>query len=193
VAGQLLQGIIDESDRLGHLVANVLAVARIDQGGEPAPRIETTARAAADAAVERIGHLLRQRGFMLARVGDTAPLHVRVDPDGLEQALVNLLENAVKYSGASREICLGLHGAGGEVEFRVTDHGIGIEPADRRRIFERFYRGASAAREAGGAGLGLSLVQHFAEAHGGRVTVSSETGHGSTFSLWLPLAGPGAQ
>ena len=99
----------------------------------------------------------------------------------------------MKYSGASREIGLGVHSAEWEVEFRVTDHGIGIEPADRRRIFERFYRGASAAREAGGAGLGLSLVQHFADAHGGRVTVASEPGRGSTFSLWLPLAGPGAQ
>ena len=188
VADQLLQGIIDESDRLGHLVANVLAVARIDQGAPAGGQIETGVGEAADAAVGRIGHLLRQRGFHVVREGDADSLYVRVDPDDLQRALVNLIENAVKYSGHSREIRFGVFRADGQVEFRIVDRGIGIDPADQRRIFERFYRGAAAAREAGGAGIGLALVQHFADTHAGRVTVVSERGRGSTFSLWLPMA-----
>ena len=111
----------------------------------------------------------------------------RVARQNLSQALLNLLDNAVKYSGLSREILLGVHRHGNEVEIRVTDHGIGVPPAEQQRIFESFYRAPEAARETTGAGLGLALLKHFAEAHKGRAAVASGPGRGSAFSLWLPL------
>ena len=190
VADELLQGIMDESDRLGHLVANVLGVARIDSGAASYHPAHTLVNDTVERAVARVRHLLRQGGFHLVREGDATSLRVRVDPEGLVHALVNLLANAVKYSGSSREVRIGVFRTGEEVELRVTDRGIGIQPGDEQRIFDRFYRAADAAREASGTGIGLALVRHFADAHGGRVTVASEPGRGSTFSLWLPLLKP---
>jgi two-component system phosphate regulon sensor histidine kinase PhoR len=93
----------------------------------------------------------------------------------------------VKYSGRSREIRLEVRRRGKEAEIRVTDYGIGIPRSEQQRIFDSFYRAPEAAKETTGAGLGLALVRNFAQAHGGRVTVESEPGKGSAFSLWLPL------
>jgi signal transduction histidine kinase len=138
-------------------------------------------------AVRRFQYILKQGEFRLHQESDGKPLRVLADAEALSQALLNLLDNAVKYSGLSREILLGVHRRGKEVEIRVTDHGIGVPPAEQRRIFESFYRAPGAARETTGAGLGLALVQHFAEAHGGRAAVASGPGRGSAFSLWLPL------
>jgi two-component system sensor histidine kinase SenX3 len=114
-------------------------------------------------------------------------MRVYADAEGLARALLNLLSNAVKYSGRSREIRLGVHRRGQEAEVRVTDYGIGIRAAEQQQIFQSFYRAPEAAKETTGAGLGLALVRHFVEAHGARVTVESEPGKGSAFSLWLPL------
>ena len=97
------------------------------------------------------------------------------------------MDNAVKYSGTSREIDLAVRRQAEEVEIRVTDHGIGVPRQDQAHIFESFYRAPAAATSTTGAGLGLSLVKHFAEAHGGRVSLVSEPGGGSSLSLWLPL------
>jgi signal transduction histidine kinase len=119
-------------------------------------------------------------------------VHVNADPDGLVQAITNLVTNAVKYSGRCREISITVSDADGQARLQVVDGGIGIEPAEQRRIFERFYRTPAAARESGGTGLGLALVRHFAESHGGSVTVESTPGGGSTFTLGLPAAGRGA-
>jgi len=111
-----------------------------------------------------------------------------VDRDAIEQAILNLLANAMKYSGDSRSIELRLRSQDGTALIEVADHGIGIEPAEHARIFERFYRvpGPETDRIPG-TGLGLTLVQHIAQAHDGRVTVKSAPGEGSTFSLVLPL------
>jgi two-component system sensor histidine kinase SenX3 len=101
--------------------------------------------------------------------------------------VLNLLGNAAKYSGTSREVRV-VARADGQVRVSVADDGIGIPESEQARIFERFYRVPGAAAETAGAGLGLALVRHFAEAHGGAVTVHSRPGSGSTFSVSLPLA-----
>ena len=109
------------------------------------------------------------------------------DREALAQALWNLLDNAVKYSGDSRTVGVEVDDGGKLVAIRVRDQGLGITPAERRRIFEKFARGSSAAA-AGvkGTGIGLAMVRHIVDAHGGRVKVESQPGDGSTFTIELP-------
>jgi signal transduction histidine kinase len=110
------------------------------------------------------------------------------DPDALQQAILNLLANAMKYSGDAREIDLCLTRCDKEAVIRVADRGIGIPAEDQPRIFEKFYRVRSAQSDRiAGTGLGLTLVTHIVKAHGGRLQVVSELGAGSTFSIHLPL------
>jgi two-component system phosphate regulon sensor histidine kinase PhoR len=107
--------------------------------------------------------------------------------------VLNLLTNAMKYSGQSRDIELRLLPQNGHALIAVADHGIGIAANDVSRIFDRFYRARVAENQSiAGTGLGLSLVEHIVKGHGGRVDVESQPGTGSTFSIRLPLAG-GAQ
>ncbi len=111
-----------------------------------------------------------------------------MDRDAIEQAVLNLLTNAMKYSGESRDIDLRLSNCNGDALIEVSDRGVGIEPEEQTRIFERFYRAHTPENDhIPGTGLGLTLVEHIAKAHGGRVTVQSVPTKGSTFSLHLPL------
>jgi two-component system, OmpR family, phosphate regulon sensor histidine kinase PhoR len=105
----------------------------------------------------------------------------------LEQAVINLLDNAIKYSYPEQPIHLSAERTNGEVVIRVQDQGCGIGREHLPRIFERFYRVDKArSRKLGGTGLGLAIVKHIAQAHGGRATVQSLLGKGSTFSIHLP-------
>ena len=113
---------------------------------------------------------------------------VRADPAAIEQALVNLLDNAVKYSGDVRHVVVRVHVAATNAVIEVIDRGIGITGADQRRIFEKFYRGRGAAVHRDGFGLGLPIVQELIHAHNGIVEVESVAGEGSTFRVVLPLA-----
>lgn len=113
---------------------------------------------------------------------------VRADKDALEQAVLNLLDNAVKYSGKNRELRLKLYRREKAICIDVIDHGIGISDENKARIFSRFFRvPGSENQRIPGTGLGLTIVSHIAEAHGGRVDVLSRPGQGSTFSIILPL------
>jgi signal transduction histidine kinase len=115
---------------------------------------------------------------------------VSLDADAVGQALANLLDNAIKYSGDTKAIAVEAVVADGRLALTVADQGIGIPAAEHARIFEKFYRvGRSETQGRRGSGVGLALVRHVAEAHGGRVTVESRPGEGSRFTLWLPLAG----
>jgi hypothetical protein len=107
------------------------------------------------------------------------------DAEAVSRALVSLLENAMKYSGDDRHIAVRTWNRGGESVIEVADHGLGIAEADRARLCERFFRGAHTGGR-GGYGLGLYLVRHVMQAHGGRVEVDSVEGRGSTFRLVFP-------
>jgi two-component system phosphate regulon sensor histidine kinase PhoR len=109
------------------------------------------------------------------------------DPDAMNQIFGNLIENALKYAKAGKRISVGARQLDSEVEFTVQDFGPGIASEHIDRIFERFYRVDKArSRESGGTGLGLAIVKHFIQAHGGRIWVDSELGHGATFHFTLP-------
>jgi len=110
---------------------------------------------------------------------------VRADPAALEQVLANLLDNAVKYSGASKEIGVRVRCEPAHAIVEIVDHGVGISPADQARVFERFYRAPNASHRPG-FGLGLPIVRELVRAHGGRVQVTSTPGAGSTFRVSLP-------
>jgi len=110
----------------------------------------------------------------------------RINASLLEQAVVNLIDNAVKYSEAGKSIWVQVESSPQEVLIRVRDEGCGIEKQHLERLFERFYRVDKArSRKLGGTGLGLAIVKHIMEAHGGRVSVESQAGRGSTFTLHL--------
>lgn len=125
------------------------------------------------------------------RLGAEDQATVRGDPDRLRQLLLNLTENAVKYTPSGGTVTLGLERRDGWVRVDVADTGIGIPAEDVPHVFERFYRVDKArSREKGGTGLGLSIAQWIAQAHGGRLEVRSEAGTGTIFTLWLPVATP---
>jgi signal transduction histidine kinase len=178
-----------ESRRLTQLINNILDFSRIESGRkvytfESADLEEILAGALATFTVR-----LRDKGFEVEYHGPEEPLpEVDVDANAIDRAVANLLDNAVKYSNGGRSILVGLERRGDEVTLWVTDQGIGIPRDEQERIFERFHRVSTGlVHDVKGSGLGLSLVRHIAEAHGGRVSVESEIGKGSTFTIHLPL------
>lgn len=183
-----LDTIVNESERLTRLLNNVLDFSKIEQGQRiyhPAP---ASLPEIVRAAVRAMEYPLKQQGFDLNIRNDDGLPQVCVDRDAIEQAVLNLLSNAMKYSGESRTIGLGVHREGDFAVIQVVDKGVGIELKDRDRIFEKFYRvPAHGSQSLPGTGLGLSLVAHIAKAHRGSVKVESAPGKGSTFSLILPL------
>jgi len=187
---EYLDTIVSESERLARLVDNVLNFSRIERGKKVYLLKSVSLPAVVRAAVRTVQYPLAQQGFRLkAEVEDGLP-PVKGDADALEQAILNLLTNAMKYSGDSREIEIALRRADGRAEIRVVDHGIGIPPEEQRRIFEKFYRAPTRENQLiPGAGLGLTLVEHVVKAHGGQITVESAPGQGSAFSVRLPLEG----
>lgn len=111
------------------------------------------------------------------------------DPDRLRQLVLNLVDNAIKYTPEGGQVTLGLAQEKGWVRIDIADTGVGIPPEELPHIFERFYRVDKArSRQGGGTGLGLSIARWIADAHGGHIDVESEVGEGTTFTVWLPEA-----
>jgi two-component system phosphate regulon sensor histidine kinase PhoR len=143
--------------------------------------------------VRTIQYPLAQQGFALELTVCEGIPTVAVDRDAIQQAILNLLTNAMKYSGEHREIGVRVSAENGTAVIQVSDRGIGIPEKEQSLIFEKFYRVPSPEnREIPGTGLGLPLVAHIAEGHGGTVQVKSRPGEGSTFSILLPLNAGGA-
>ncbi|HEX4657959.1 MAG TPA: ATP-binding protein [Streptosporangiaceae bacterium] len=183
-AGRMRQ----EAARLTNLVQDMITLSRI-QAAEPVPDpVPVELGAVVAEALDRCRMKASARGIELAASGSHG-LYVLGDEDLLVTALRNLLENAVAYSPDKTRVVVGTKRAGRDaVEISVADQGIGIPERDLERIFERFYRvDAARSRATGGTGLGLAIVKHVTAAHGGKVTVISKEGAGSTFTLKLPL------
>jgi signal transduction histidine kinase len=187
---EYLETIVNESERLTRLLNNVLDYSKIERGGKQYRRAPDDLADIVAASARAMRYPLEQQRFTLnVEVEDGLP-PAAVDRDAIEQAILNLLANAVKYSGESRVIDLRLRRADGRAVIEVADRGVGIAPEEQRRIFEEFYRVPAKENEGiPGTGLGLTLVRHVAEGHGGRVTVESAPGRGSTFAIHLPLEG----
>jgi two-component system phosphate regulon sensor histidine kinase PhoR len=183
-----LTTIVSESERLTRLLNNVLDFSRIERGQKTYSLEAGALSDVVDAAVRTIQYPLCQQGFSLdLNVAEGIP-PIEMDRDALQQAILNLLTNAMKYSGQSREIGLHVNVERGCALIDVSDHGIGISKKEQVRIFEKFYRAPIPEnREISGTGLGLALVSHIAAAHRGSVHVTSSPGRGSTFTLRLPL------
>jgi two-component system phosphate regulon sensor histidine kinase PhoR len=134
-----------------------------------------------------MGERLHAPGCSLDLDIDNGVAPLSADEDALVTVMVNLLDNACKYTPGPRRISVSAAGEGDKVILRVKDNGIGIAPREQRRIFRRFYQvDQRLARETGGCGLGLSIVEFVVRAHGGKVVVNSSPGAGSTFSVVLP-------
>jgi len=188
--GEYLETIVNESERLTRLLNNVLDFSKIEGGKKTYRRELESLEEIVRFTARAMQYPLEQKRFELRLEIEEDMPQARVDRDGIEQAILNLLANAMKYAGESRDIDLRLRSEDGEAVIEVTDRGVGIEPTEVPRIFERFYRVSSSGNDRiPGTGLGLTLVQHIAEAHHGRVTVKSVPGKGSTFSLFIPLNG----
>ena len=185
---EYLETIVNESERLTRLVDNVLDFSKIEQGKKIYHPRQTSLRDVVDAAARAMQYPLAQQGFRLRVEADAGLPPVQADPDAMEQAVLNLLTNAMKYSGEARDIDLRLHPVNGRAVIQVTDRGVGIAPEEHSRIFDKYYRVATREnRLVPGTGLGLTLVAHTVKAHGGDVTVRSAPGQGSTFEIHLPL------
>jgi signal transduction histidine kinase len=190
IHSEYLETIVNESERLTRLLNNVLDFSRIERGQKTYRMEPTSLGEVVQSAVRTMRYPLEEQGFVLdLDIPEEMP-QIAVDRDAIHQAILNLLTNAMKYSGQRRDIALRLSSKNGSAMIEVSDHGIGIPAKDQPHIFEKFYRAqVPENRAVSGTGLGLALVAHIAEAHGGSVHVASTPGEGSTFTIHLPLEG----
>src|SRR4051812_33505868 len=193
VVQQLADRVVREADRLSRIVDDLLDLSTIEAQESPSR------------APIPVSLLVAETVDLVQAAADLAKVPIRVAPEPPEieiacdrrqmrSALMNLLDNAIKYSGPGQPVEVGAHVVGDCIELVVRDHGIGIPSRDLERVFERFYRVDRArSRETGGTGLGLAIVRHVVQAHGGEVTVTSSEGEGSTFTIQVPIANGGAR
>jgi signal transduction histidine kinase len=185
---EYLETIVNESERLARLVDNVLDFSKIEQGKKIYRLRPVRLEDVASSAARAMQFPLAQQGFQLHFSVERDLPELRADADAIQQAILNLLTNAMKYSGDAREIDLRLSARNGDAVIEVADHGLGMAPDEQKHIFEKFYRAPShESRLIAGTGLGLTLVAHIVQAHGGHVEVESSPGSGSTFSILLPI------
>ena len=175
------------TDRLQHLVESLLDFGRMEAGKQPYRLERQPAAPIVRRVVDEFERETAPRGFTLEREVDDSSGAVDADRDALGNALWNLLDNAVKYSGYSHTIQVSVGRRDGAVAISVSDRGLGIPEEEQREIFGKFVRGAaSRTRGIKGTGIGLAIVKHIVDAHGGQVRVRSAPGEGSTFTILLP-------
>jgi len=176
-----------ESRRLTQLINNILDFSRIESGQKSYHFYSTDIRELVADTLKVFDVRLKQDEFTIHFESAANLPRVAVDADAMTQALVNLLDNAVKYSGASRDITLRLDYRDELVTIAVSDKGVGIPEEDQEKVFERFHRVSTGlVHDVKGSGLGLAIVKHIVEAHGGKVAVDSRPGRGATFTIHLP-------
>jgi len=175
-----------ELDRLVQMVEELLQLSRIESGEVPLTLQSLEISEILAAAVDRMESQANKHGLNLSVNVASAVPSVEVDRVLLERAVINLIDNAVKFTPEGGFIVVSAHSSDGMVTVEVRDTGEGIDPIDLPRVFERFYK-ADRARRAGGTGLGLAIVKHTIEAHGGSVKAESDPGKGSVFRFSIPV------
>jgi signal transduction histidine kinase len=178
-----------ESERLTALINNILDFSRIEAGRKEYDFRETDMRELVHNTLDSYRFQIEQNGFAFEEkiAEDVPPL--RVDREAMARSLLNLVNNALKYSQDQKFIGVNLFRYNGSVKLEVVDHGIGIPTEEQHKIFEKFYRvGDPLVHNTKGSGLGLSLVRHIVQAHGGEVAVDSSPGRGSKFTITLPVS-----
>lgn len=179
-----LQAIERETERMRHLVEDLLLLAQADakQSLEMLPlQLDTIVL-----EVYKNAKVLADAKHQTLKLGHFDPVMLEGDADRLKRAILNLVDNAIKYTPEEGTITVSLFKGKKWARVEVADNGIGIAPKDQTLIFDRFYRVDKArSRKSGSTGLGLAIVKHIVEAHGGRITLESEPGQGSTFTIWL--------
>ena len=181
--------IAKQADRLNAIIEDLLSLSRIEQDSEKHGIVlkETGLRPLLEAAIQNCNTQASKKNIHIDLDCD-ASLQVPLNPPLIEQAVVNLVDNAIKYSDDNTRIRVAADHADHQVVLSVTDQGRGIDEEHLPRLFERFYRVDKArSRQMGGTGLGLAIVKHIAQAHGGKVGVQSAPGKGTTFRIHLPL------
>jgi signal transduction histidine kinase len=177
-----------ESERLSALINNILDFSRIEAGRKEYEFRETDIAELVRNTLDSYRYQIEQQGFEFEESIDSNLPAVPVDREAIARALVNLVNNALKYSSNEKFLGVKLYRDNGVVKIEVADHGIGIARRDQSKIFEKFYRaGDPLVHNTKGSGLGLSLVRHITQAHGGEIAVESTPGKGSKFIMSLPL------
>ncbi|HLW78911.1 MAG TPA: ATP-binding protein, partial [Terriglobia bacterium] len=183
---ELLTVVDEEADRLARLVTEAIQTARIEGGKLQLNRALHSAATLVAAALRESKPLSEGR-TVAVEVAPELPL-VFVDPEMIQLALRQLIDNALKYSAPAGPVTVGARSARDGVSIDVADRGPGIAPDEQSRIFDKFYRSSGAQRQVTGSGMGLAIAREVVRAHGGDVTVESAPAGGSTFSVWLPAA-----
>jgi two-component system, OmpR family, sensor histidine kinase KdpD len=186
----LVSSIVEESSRLNQLVTNLLEVARFETGSVELRKRPEPVDEVFEAALGRLQGRLIDRDVRTT-VPESIPM-VPMDAVLVEQVLVNLLENAIRYTPAGSPLELEASDANGVVTIELRDRGPGIQEAEKERLFERFHRGADPKPRDGGVGLGLTICRAIVEAHGGTIAIANRAGGGATVSFTLPCAPTGS-
>lgn len=188
-AERFLRIIAQQTDRLNAIIEDLLSLSKIEEGEESAEieLVLSDVGAVTVSAADECRYLAQEKGIdVQLTIEDTC--QARINAPLFEQALINLLDNAIKYSEPGGSVQVNCKCGSGEVVVDVVDHGSGIPAEHVNRLFERFYRvDKGRSRKLGGTGLGLAIVKHIVQAHHGRVTVKSEPGQGSVFSVRIPI------
>ncbi len=183
------QTINAESRRLTQLINNILDFSKIEAGKKEYEFTNAKIRTVVTEVLESYEHQLKSVGFDLNLNVEPNLPEVSIDRNALSQAILNLLNNAVKYSEDDKKIEISLFKKDEFVAIEIADHGIGIPRSEQEKIFEKFYRvGTSLVHNTKGTGLGLALVKHIVEAHRGHITLESNTGKGSRFTIYIPIS-----
>jgi two-component system phosphate regulon sensor histidine kinase PhoR len=188
-AQRFLKIIASHADRLNNIIEDLLSLSKIEQSEEAAnlPLFEAPLQGVLAAALHNCQTQAAVRKITLSLDCDDA-LWAHINPPLLEQAVINLVDNAIKYSEAGGKVAIEARLAGDELAIAVRDRGCGIAAVHLPRLFERFYRVDRArSRKLGGTGLGLAIVKHIVQAHQGSIDVISTPGVGSVFTIHLPL------